>query len=139
MDPRMIIGFKVGALLIKAMKGDAQGAALEVLDDFDSSDKKDVLTDKLANYLLNRYQAKEIVMSATDNGLEITLEGGENMMVRMTEDIEGLIRQTRMFIPDANIREKFMELVTIEEEGDTTTLKLEIADEVVKTRLREVL
>ena len=139
MDARMIIGFKIGALLIKAMKGDAQGAALEVLDDFDSSDKKDVLTDKLANYLLNRYQAKEIVMSATDNGLEITLEGGENVMVRMTEDIEGLIHQTRMFIPDINIREKFMELVTIEEEGDTTTLKLEIADEVVKTRLREVL
>jgi|LGOV01.1.fsa_nt_gb hypothetical protein len=139
MDARMIIGFKIGALLIKAMKGDAQGAALEVLDDFDSSDKKDVLTDKLANYLLNRYQAKEIVMSATDNGLEITLEGGENVMVRMTEDIEGLIHQTRMFIPDVNIREKFMELVTIEEEGDTTTLKLEIADEVVKTRLREVL
>jgi len=121
------------------MKGDAQGAALEILDDFDSSDKRDALLDKLANYLLGRYQAKEIAISATDDGLEIILEGGENMMVKMTEDIEGLIHQTKMFIPDESIREKFMELVTIEEEGDKTTLKLEIADEVVKTRLREVL
>jgi hypothetical protein len=139
MDAKMIIGFKIGALLLKAMKGDAQGAALDVLNDFDSSDKKGVLLDKIANFLVCRYNAKEVAMAATDDGLEVTLEGGENVSAMMTEDIENLVEQVKVFVPDPSIREKFMELVVIEEEGDNTTLKLEIADDIVKERLREVL
>ena len=138
-DAKMMVGLKIGQLLFKAMRGNAQEAALEVLDDFGSSEKKDDLMDRLANYLMCRYKATEVDIGSTEEGLEVTLVGGENVLEKMTGDIEGLIQQTRMFIPDETIRDKFMELVEIEEEGDKTTLKLKIEDEVVKAKLREVL
>jgi len=138
-DAKMLVGLKIGQLLFKAMRGNAQEAALEVLDDFGSSDKKEELMSKLANYLMCRYKAREVDIGSTDEGLEVTLVGNNNVLEKMTEDIEGLIQQTRMFIPDESVRDKFMELIQIEEEGDKTMLKIKIDDDVVRAKLREVL
>ena len=140
-NPKFILGFKIGMLMLKAMKGDPEGAMMEIIDDYDKSAKKDELMDKLANFLMKRYSAEEIEIGINDDGMEILLIGVDDPMVQIYDDISGLVGDASKILPAGDLLDKITDVITVsyKEETRTCGVEIEINNENVKVRLKEVL
>jgi hypothetical protein len=140
-NPKFILGFKIGMLMLKAMRGDPEGAMMEVIDDYDKSEKKDELMNKLANFLMKRYSAEEIEIGVNDEGLELLLIGVDDPMVQIYDDISGLVGDAGKIIPAGDFLDKLTDVITVSYKEDTRTcgVEIDINNENVKARLKEVL
>jgi len=140
-NPKFILGFKIGMLMLRAMGGDPEGAMMEIIDDYDKSEKKDELTDKLANFLMKRYSPEEIEIGVSDDGLELLLIGVDDPMIQIYDDISGLVGDASKIIPTGDFLDKITDVITVSYKEDTRTcsVEIEVHNEKVKARLKEVL
>lgn len=140
-NPKFVLGFKIGMLMLRAMRGDPEGAMMEVIDDYDKSEKKEELMDKLANFLMKRYSAEEIEIGVSDEGLELLLIGVDDPMEQIYDDISGLVGDAGKIIPAGDLLDKITDVITVsyKEETRTCGVEIEINNENVKARLKEVL
>jgi len=140
-NPKFVLGFKIGMLILKAMRGDPEGAMMEVIDDYDKSEKKEELMDKLANFLMKRYNAEEIEIGVSEEGLELMLIGVDDPIEQIYNDISGLVGDAGKIIPSGDFLDKITDVITVSYKDDTRTcsVEIDINNEKVKARLKEVL
>ena len=140
-NPKFVLGFKIGMLMLKAMKGDPEGAMMEIIDDYDKSAKKDELMDKMAIFLMKRYSAEEVEIGVNDDGLELLLIGVDDPMEQIYDDISGLVGDASKMLPTGDLLDKVTDMITVsyKEETRTCGVEIEINNENVKARIKEVL
>jgi len=140
-NPKFVLGVKIGMLMLKAMKGDPEGAMMEIIDDYDKSAKKDELMNKMAIFLMKRYGAEEVEIGINDEGLELLLIGVDDPMGQIYDDISGLVGDAAKILPTGDLLDKITDVITVSYKEKTRTcgVEIEINNENVKARLKEVL
>jgi len=138
-SPKLMAGVRLGMLLLKATR-DPEGAMLDLIDDFDKSSNKDELMNRFAQFLMKRYKGDGVNIKISEDGLELILEGVDDIVEELHTDISRLVNEGYKFVPEGKVINGLMDAITItyEENRHICTIKISVYNEKVLQRLNEI-